>query len=33
MQWTIPGTVLQIPRQDAQRIDEVFSSMFLVGDL
>ena len=33
MQWTIPGTVLQIPRQDAQRIDEVFSSMFLAGDL
>jgi len=33
MQWNIPGTVLQIPRQDAQRIDQVFSSMFLAGDL
>lgn len=33
MDWTIPGTVLQIPRQDAERIADVFSSMFLAGDL
>ena len=33
MQWTIPGTVLQIPRKDAERIDEIFSSIFLAGDL
>ena len=33
MAWNIPGTVLHIPREDAQRIDQVFSSMFLAGDL
>ena len=33
MNWTIPGTVLQIPRQDAQRIDDVFRSMFLAGGM
>jgi len=33
MHWTVPGTVLQLPRQDAQRIEEIFSSMFLAGEL
>ena len=33
MAWNIPGTVLHIPREDAQRIEQVFSSMFLAGDL
>lgn len=33
MKWTIPGTVLQIPRQDAEHIEEQFRSMFLGGDL
>ena len=31
MKWTIPGTVLQIRREDAEHIDEIFSSMFLAG--
>ena len=33
MNWTIPGTVLQIQRQDAEHIQEVFSSMFLAGGI
>lgn len=33
MNWTIPGTVLQIPREDADRIEDVFSSMFLAGGI
>lgn len=33
MKWTIPGTVLQIPRQDAEHIEDVFSSMFLGGGM
>lgn len=33
MKWTIPGTVLQIPRQDAEHIGELFSSMFLAGGI
>ena len=33
MNWTIPGTVLQIPRQDAQHIEDVFTSMFLGGGI
>lgn len=33
MKWTIPGTVLQIQRQDAEHIQEVFSSMFLAGGI
>ena len=33
MVWNIPGTVLQIPREDAEQIDQVFSAMFLAGDL
>jgi DNA-binding transcriptional MerR regulator len=33
MDWTIPGTVLPIPRQEADRIEERFSSMFLAGGM
>lgn len=33
MHWTIPGTVLQIPRKDAEHIEDVFSSMFLAGGI
>ena len=33
MEWTIPGTVLRIPRKDAEHIEDVFSSMFLGGGI
>ena len=33
MNWTIPGTVLQIPQRDATHIRQIFSTMFLGGDL
>lgn len=33
MKWTIPGTVLEIPRQDAEHIEDVFHSMFLAGGI
>lgn len=33
MNWTIPGTVLQIPRGDAEHIQELFTSMFLAGGI
>ena len=33
MKWTIPGTVLQIPREDAERVEDIFSSMFLAGGM
>ena len=33
MKWTIPGTVLQIQREDADRIEEIFASMFLAGGI
>ena len=33
MQWTLPGTVLQIPRQEAANVEDVFSAMFLGGDI
>ena len=33
MKWTIPGTVLQIPRENADEIEELFSSMFLAGGM
>jgi len=33
MQWTIPGTVLRIKREDASHIEEIFSSMFLAGGI
>lgn len=33
MKWTIPGTVLEIPRKDAEHIEDMFSSMFLAGGI
>lgn len=33
MEWTLPGTVLQIPEKDAQHIRQVFSSLFLGGGI
>lgn len=33
MQWTIPGTTIQILREDADRIDGLMQSMFLAGGL
>ena len=33
MKWTIPGTVLQIAREDADSVEEMFSSMFLAGGM
>ena len=33
MNWTIPGTTITAPREDAQRIDEQFQSMFLAGGI
>lgn len=33
MKWTIPGTELQINREDAVRIEEIFSSVFLAGGI
>ena len=33
MEWTIPGTVLRIRREDADGVEERFSSMFLAGGM
>lgn len=33
MKWTIPGTVLEIQREDADNIDALFSSLFLAGGI
>lgn len=33
MNWTIPGTVLRRPREEADHIEEQFSSMFLAGGM
>ena len=33
MKWTIPGTTLEIRREDADHVEEVFSSMFLAGGM
>ncbi len=33
MNWTIPGTVLQAPRQEAEHIPEQFRAMFLAGGM
>ena len=33
MTWTIPGTALQIQREDADSIADIFSSMFLAGGM
>lgn len=32
-QWTIPGTLLKIKRDDAARVDGLFQSMFLTGGM
>ena len=31
--WTIPGTTLQIKRSDAPRVEEMFYTMFMAGDM
>ena len=33
MKWTVPGTVLRIRREDADNIEDIFSSMFLAGGM
>lgn len=33
MDWTIPGTTLKIKRSDACRSGEMFSTMFMAGDI
>lgn len=33
MEWTLPGTVLQIPQKDAYHIRQAFSSLFLGGGI
>ena len=33
MQWMIPGTMLYIEKENAQQIENVFSSMFLAGGM
>ena len=33
MDWTIPGTVLRMPREEADHIAEQFASMFLAGGI
>lgn len=33
MEWTIPGTTLTANREDAEKIESVFSAMFLAGGL
>jgi len=33
MSWTIPGTVLTVPRQDTAQIPEQFKAMFLPGGM
>ena len=33
MKWTVPGTVLQIRREDADGVEDQFSSMFLAGGM
>lgn len=33
MKWTIPGTVVQIPRGEADSVEERFSSMFMAGGM
>lgn len=33
MNWTVPGTVLNMPRSEAVHIEEQFSSLFLAGGI
>lgn len=33
MQWTVPGTILQLPREEAAQVPERLRSMFLAGGI
>ena len=33
MEWTVPGTVLQIPRKDAQQLRQALTALFLGGGI
>ena len=33
MEWTLPGTVLKIQRQEAEHIEDIFSALFLAGGI
>lgn len=33
MQWTLPGTVIQVESEDAQHIESIFQPMFLAGGM
>ena len=33
MNWALPGTVIEIPRQDAEHVEDLFTSMFLGGGI
>lgn len=33
MEWTIPGTVITAPKEDACRVEQQFSAMFLAGGM
>lgn len=33
MEWTIPGTVLKKPREEAEHIQQIFDAMFLPGGM
>lgn len=33
MEWTIPGTVLRKPREEAEQIQQMFDGMFLAGGI
>ena len=33
MDWTIPGTVLKIQREEAEHIEDIFSALFLAGGI
>jgi len=33
MQWTLPGTVLQVSTEETEHIEELFGSMFLAGGM
>lgn len=33
MEWTVPGTVLRIRRENADSVEQMFSSMFLAGGM
>ena len=33
MEWNIPGTVVRIPREEADRLEEKMAAMFLAGGI